>query len=227
MEMKKAETESAHISDKIADFVQKNRKALLAVIIIAAAGIAGSAVFFSVRNELQKKAIITLEEIEEKRSLLGELSDSSKSAEVEDLLQEITSFASKTFGYAAARSYFLAASIYMDRGDWEKAESAYLDSARRSGKTYLKPLALYNAAVAAEEQGNLEKALEYYNQSLDFPGNFPAASRARFNIGRIHEARQDTEAALEAYRTVIEKNSPDSNWAKLAQSRIISLEISQ
>lgn len=225
--MKKAGTESVHISDRITDFVQKNRKPLLAVMIIAAVGIVGLAVFFSVRNGLQKKAIITLEEIEEKRALLGDLSDGSKSAEAEDLLQEITEFAPKTFGYASARSYSLAASIYMDQGDWEKAEAAYLDSARKAGKTYLNPLGLYNAAVAAEEQGNLEKALDYYTQSLDFSGNFPAASRARFNMGRIYETRKDAEAALEAYRTLIEKASPDSNWAKLAQSRIIAIEMSK
>ncbi|MDR2211074.1 MAG: tetratricopeptide repeat protein [Spirochaetaceae bacterium] len=219
--------ESLPPGEAIADFMQRNRKSLLALIVILAGGIIGLVAFFAVRSGLQKDAIITLEEIEERLTLLGDLSENAKSAEVEALLQELTEFASGTFGYAAARSYSLAAAVYMERNEWEKAEQAYLDSARKAGKTYLAPLALYNAAAAAEEQGNLETALEYYTQSLDFSGNFPGASRARFNIGRIYEAQKDTEAASDAYRTLIENSSPDSNWAKLAQSRIIFLEISE
>jgi tetratricopeptide (TPR) repeat protein len=78
--------------------------------------------------------------------------------------------------------------------------------------------------VAAEEQGKLDEAIEYFNQSL-LAADFPAAPRARFNIGRLYEAKHDKEAASEAYRSLIENTPVESNWVKLAQSRIISLEI--
>jgi tetratricopeptide (TPR) repeat protein len=222
--MAKDKTEILNTGDKIALFLQKYRAAFWGVLGIMIAGVIGSVLFFTVRNVLQNKAIVTLEAFEKRKTDLGDLADASKSMEVQALLEEINAFAPKTFGYASAKAYSLAADIYAVRGEWAPAEEAWAASAGRSPGIYLAPLSLYNAAVAAEEQGNLDKAVEYYNRALAFPGIFPASQRAQFNIGRIYEAQNNKEAASEAYRNLIEKSSSDSNWAKLAQSRIIFLE---
>ena len=171
---------------------------------------------------MEKKAVAAVEALERKKNELGAIS--TKSEDVTALLNEINAFASSTFGYAAVRAYSLAADIHFSLSEWDKAEEAWVQAAGKTPKIYLTPLALFNAAVAAEEQGKLDMAIDYYNQSLEFSGIFPAAARARFNIGRIREAQRDKAGADEAYRAVIERNS-DSNWAKLAQSRIIALEM--
>jgi len=181
-------------------------------------------VFFSVRDQMQKKAIAVLEGYEKRKAELGDINEAAP-MEVEALLGELNAFAPSTFGYASAKAYSLSADIYAARSEWAQAEEAWLRSAQKGAKTYLAPFSLFNAAAAAEEQGKLEEAIDYYNRSLAFTGIFPAAPRAQFSIGRIHEAMQDKEAAKEAYRALIEKNSADSTWAKLAQSRIIALEL--
>ncbi|MDR1306599.1 MAG: tetratricopeptide repeat protein [Treponema sp.] len=223
--MAATKTETLNAGDKFALFLQKYRRVFWGILGIVIAGSIGSVLFFTVRSALQNRAIATLEAFEKRKTDLGDLTDASKSMEIQALLEEINAFAPKTFGYASAKAYSLAADIYAARGEWALAEEAWTASAKRASGIYLAPLSLYNAAVAAEEQGNPDKALEYYNEALAFSGVFPASQRAQFNIGRIHEARNNKEAASEAYRNLIEKSSPDSNWAKLAQSRIIFLEM--
>ncbi|GHV86698.1 hypothetical protein AGMMS50230_23060 [Spirochaetia bacterium] len=213
------------ISDKIALFVQKYRVFLLGFLIVLVAALIGTAVFLAIRDTLQKNAIVTLEGLEKRKIDLGDLGDSSKSLEVQALLEEFNNFAKSTFGYSSAKAHWLAADIYAARNEWAAAEAAWAASAEAGVKTYLVPLSLFNAAAAAEEQGKLDEAIDYYNRSLLFEEEFPAASRVRFNIGRIYEAKKDKTAAAEAYRSLIEKAHEGSTWAKLAQSRIIAMEL--
>jgi tetratricopeptide (TPR) repeat protein len=217
--------EELSISDKIALFIQKYRTALLVLLILCVTGILGAVAFFSIRATMQKNAIVTLETLEKRMFDLGDLSDTTKSMDILALLEELKAFAPGTFGYASAKAYSLAADIHAARNEWNTAEEFWVLSSQRAPKIYLAPLSLYNAAVAAEEQGKLDAAIEYYNQSLLVAGEFPAAPRARFNIARIYEAKNDKAAAAEAYRSLIEKVPSDSNWIKLAQSRLISLEL--
>jgi len=211
--------------EQITLFIKKHRVTLFVLMGLICAGVIFSAGFFTIRDNMQKKAIVVVEGFEKRKTDMGDIKDAPETPELDTLLEEINAFAPSTFGYAAAKSYSLAADIYAERGKWDMAEEAWALSARKGAKTHLAPVSLFNAAVAAEEQGKPEKALDYYNQSLAFNGVFAGASRARFNIGRIHEERKDKEAAKEAYRTLIEKSSADSSWAKLAQSRIIALEL--
>jgi tetratricopeptide (TPR) repeat protein len=223
MENEKTGVDSSE--EQITLFIQKYRIVLFVFLGLICVGIIFSAGFFSIRDSMQKKAIVVVEGFEKRKADMGDIKDAPETPELDALLEEIVAFAPSTFGYAAAKSYFLAADIYASRGKWDLAEEAWALSAKKGAKTHLAPVSLFNAATAAEEQGNPEKALDYYNQSLVFNGIFAGASRARFNIGRIHEKRQDKEAAKEAYRALIEKSSADSSWAKLAQSRIIALEL--
>jgi len=211
------------VSDQIAGFMQKHRKPLLILLVLIAAGVAGSSAFFLIRGVLEKKAIAAVEEFERRKSEIESSGEAAKSEKETALLEEINAFAPSTFGYAAARSYSLAADIYYSRSEWGKAEEAWVAAARKAPKIYLAPVSLFNAAAAAEEQGKLEESIDYYRRSLTFAGIYPAAARTRFNIGRICETRNDKTGAVESYRELIEKN-PDSNWAKLAQSRLIFLE---
>ena len=221
--MAKDKTEPTATGDKIAFFLQRHRKAFLALVIIIASGIVFSVAYFSIRDVLEKKAIAKVEVFERRINEKGILYGAADSEEAETLLEEINKFAPSTFGYAAARAYSLAADIYFTRSDWAKAEEAWVLAARKAPRIYLAPASLFNAAVAAEEQGKLDAALDYFRQSLGFSVVYPAAPRARFNIGRLHEQRKEKTEAREAYLELIEK-SPDSPWANLAHNRLIVLE---
>ena len=221
--MEKDKIERISTQDKIAGFLQRNRKILLALIILTVGGIISSVAYFSIKGVLEKKAIAKVEVLERRKNELGTVNDASNSADIETLRSEINKLASSSFGYAASRAYSLEADIYFSRSEWDKAEETWILAAKKAPKIYLASVALFNAAVAAEEQGKREAAIDYFNQSLAFPGVYPAASRARFNIGRINEEQGNKEKAKEAYRELIEK-SPDSPWANLAQNRLIILD---
>ncbi|MDR2766962.1 MAG: tetratricopeptide repeat protein [Treponema sp.] len=219
----KETTEELAAADKIALFIAKYRVIILAVLAFTAAGVIGAAAFFTVRNELQKRAIVKLTALEKRLGDIGDPADETKTTEVQALAEEFNSLAGASFGYAAAKAYSLAAGIYAERKEWAKAEEAWKSSAEKGEAIYIAPISLYNAAAAAEEQGKLDAALDYFGRCLAFTGNNPAAPRARFNMGRIYETEGRTAEALEAYRALVENESPDSSWVKLAHSRIISL----
>jgi tetratricopeptide (TPR) repeat protein len=215
----KEKYEETGAEDIVAGFIRNNRKALAAVLILAAAAVIGFIAFYAVKDTLGKKAIARVEEYARRAGELAAADD----ADAEPLLEELNAFAQKNFGYAAAKAYSLAAGIYADRKEWDAAEEAWLAARKKAPKIFLAPFSLYNAAVAAEEQGKLDEAAGHYARCVEYQGINPAAIRSQFAIGRIREQQNDREGALEAYRKVVQNWPSDSNWTNLAQSRIISL----
>lgn len=216
--------ETRSFSDALANFIQSNRKALLFSMIAAVVLVIGFIAGFTIRDALRIKAITAVEDFARRYDILVmDINESAKAADVEALLEELNAFGAKHSSYAGARAYSLSASIYAERKDWGEAEKAWTLSAKAAGKSYLAPVALFNAAVAAEEQGNPEEAISLYTESAAHSSNFPGAARAQFAIGRLEEAQGDTQAALEAYRRIPEKWKNETTWINLAQDRIIVL----
>jgi tetratricopeptide (TPR) repeat protein len=114
-------------------------------------------------------------------------------------------------------------SIHSDKKDWPETEAAWAAAAKAAKKTYLVPLALFNAGAAAEEQGKTEEAIGYYTSALN--ADFSDAPRAQFAIGRLQESQGDNTAAIESYRAVVSGWPYDQVWPSLAHSRIIALEL--
>jgi tetratricopeptide (TPR) repeat protein len=216
--------ETGKITESLAYFIQKNRRAIFtgagAIILI----VAGFVVVLTVQERLRTRALSALEVFNDRyEALRFDINEASKAEEVDALLEELSAFAGKTAAFPGARSYALIASIHMDRKNWAEAERNWILAAERGKKTYLAAAASFNAAVAAEEQGNIEEAITHYGKSLALADDFPQAPRAQFSIGRLREEQQNKEAALEAYRTLTEKWSSATVWVNLATSRIIAL----
>jgi tetratricopeptide (TPR) repeat protein len=220
--------EKRGFGDALADFIQNNRRELLismtAILVVVVGFVAG----YAIRAAASEKAINAVEEFARRYEVLViDLNEPEKAEDARALLEELDAFAKKNSRYAGARAYSLAASIYAEQKNWALAESAWRNSAQKAGNSYLQPVSLFNAAVAAEEQGNLDQAIELYAESAAHASDFPAAARAQFAIGRLREAQGDTEAALSAYQLIPEKWSDESTWINLAQSRIIVLSNSE
>lgn len=215
----KEKYEETGAEDIIAGFIRNNRKVLAAVLALAAAAVIVFIASYAVKDALGKRAIARVEEYARRAGELAAADD----ADADPLLEELNAFARKNFGYAAARAYSLAAGIYADREEWAAAEQAWLAAGKKAPEIFLAPFTLYNAAVAAEEQGKLDEAAEYHALCAGYQGINPAAVRSQFSIGRIRERQNDREGALEAYRKVVQNWPSDSNWTNLAQSRIIAL----
>jgi tetratricopeptide (TPR) repeat protein len=189
---------------------------------VIAVGLAGFIAVTAIRSSLQTKALTQVEELNRRyETLRFDIKEESKATDVQALLDDLSSFAQKQSGYAAARAYTLSANIYMDQARWDEAFTAWDKAASASAETYLQPVAFYNGAVAAEEQGNTAQAIELYTKAAS-AADFPAASRSQFAIGRLQEAN-GKDAALEAYKSLLSKWPDDQVWGNLAQSRIIAL----
>ncbi|GHT56475.1 hypothetical protein FACS1894109_05530 [Spirochaetia bacterium] len=212
--------------ESINNFIQKNRKGILVcfgVIVVLLAGFIGG---LAIRDAVRNKAISRAEDFNTRyEELRWDISEGTKVEETTALLAELTVFAEKNSGYAGGRAWAIIAGIRGDKKEWAEAELAWSSAAKAASKTYLAPVALFNAAAAAEEQGNTEDAIRLYTECLVRADIFPAAARAQFSIGRLRESQSDSAAALEAYRTLVSKWPNDSIWTNLAQNRIIALQL--
>jgi len=224
--------EAVTVIEAVNDFVQKNRKILFIALIAIIAALATFITVVTVRENLQEKALSQVDEFSRRYEAVriesySDYTDDpylvSRMGEIAVLLTNIESFAARNSGFAAARAYGLAAGIHWDQGNFDEAERAWLDAAKAAGKAYLAPVSLYNAAVAAEERGDIEAAIAHYSSALEHGRVFPSAVRAQFSIGRLEESRNRKDAALEAYRNVLNNWPNDPLWPNLAQSRILAL----
>lgn len=220
-------TDNLTVTDKLNNFIQKNRKKLFIGLASAIAILAVLIIGISVRDKLQENALSQADgfnkRYEELKAFINsdDIDAIQKQADIAILLVDLESFAGKKSGYPAAWAYSISADIFGDQKKWDDAEKSYINAAKAAGKSYLAPVSFFNAAVAAEEQGNIDTAIEYYNKALDFGNAFAAAARAQFAIGRLEESRDNKTAALIAYNTLLAKWPGDPVWTNLAQSRII------
>jgi tetratricopeptide (TPR) repeat protein len=220
------QNENINIGDKVNEFIQRNRKVIFTTVGLLVFLFIGLIVFLSLQDISRKKAISEVEELnrryEDLRFLVG---DDYYTADFEALLADLNAFANNKGGFSGSRAWSIIALIHSGREEWPQAENAWLNAARAGTRTYLGPLSLFNAAVAAEEQGKLHEAIELLERCLAHPFEFPAAARAQFAIGRLYEELNDYPAAIEAYRAVLINWQDIPVWQHLARSKIIAIEV--
>ena len=221
--------EELGINERITEFIQKNRRVFLIGFITVVVVLVGFIVFNTVRGNIQAKALTQVDTFERKyeelKTYIGsdEVEAVFRQVEIMLLLSELEIFTNKTSGFAAARAHCIKADIYSGQKNWASAEEAWAKAAQAAGNSYLAPFSVYNAAVAAEEQGNVEAAIDYYTKALNYGDSFPSAVRAQFSLGRLEESRNNNDAAIDAYRQLLSKWPNDPVWPNLAQSRILVL----
>ncbi|MDR2718424.1 MAG: tetratricopeptide repeat protein [Treponema sp.] len=222
--------DASSIGDGINEFIQKHRKPLfvsagviLLILILCIAAL-------SVMDILRAGAISAVEEFGSRyEALRPSITEEYSANDAAQLLAEIEAFTQKkstlAAGYAGGKAWSIIGSIHSDKKDWAASETAWAAAARAGKKTYLAPLAFFNAGAAAEEQGKTQEAIEYYTSSLASSADFSGAPRAQFAIGRLRETLHEDAAAIDAYRAVISGWPHDRVWTSLAHSRIIALEV--
>jgi tetratricopeptide (TPR) repeat protein len=217
------------LSELLVDFIQKNRKSLIVVLICAVAVLAVVSGIVAYVDYSSKKAISVVEELSAEYGELAAVADeAARDAKTAELTEKALAASTDGMGsYAKSRAFALLGTIYADKGNWAESEKAWLSSFDTAPKSYLAPVALYNAAVAAEERGDGEKAIELYAKCADgYKETFPMASRAYFAIGRLSEAKKDFDAAKKAYKTIVD-TWPSDGWSKLANSRMIAISAAE
>ena len=224
-EIKKTNDELT-FNQKVYEFVQKNRRTLFISLIAIVVILVGLIIIVTVRERMQANALSRVDEFNRRYEDLREHingGDLVQMAEVAILVAELADFQSRASGFPAARAFSISANIFSDQENWIGAEDAWANAARTAGGNYLAPIALFNAAVAAEEQGNVQAAIDYYASAIGFGDVFHSAARAQFAIGRLEEGRNNRDAAVGAYRNLLARWPGDPVWANLAQNRLIAL----
>ena len=217
------------INTRLSGFIQNNRKAFLIGLIAVVVIIIGFVIVNTVRGKILSNALSQVDTFERRYNEIkphigsNEPESLLKLVELAILSEELNTFAQKTTGFAAARIYGINANIFADQKRWAEAEEAWSKAAQAAAKSYLAPFSIFNAAVAAEEQGNIDSAISYYTRALNYGDLFPSAARAQFSVGRLEESRNNKDAALEAYRNLLSKWPNDPVWPNLAQNRILIL----
>jgi len=210
----------------LSDFIGKHKM----VFIVAAGAVVAVLLFvgiFSIAsNSIANSSARAMEQAREKITSYSEESDATKKADLEKaLVADLDAVAKKwPRSFAAQEALYSEASLYASKKDWVNSEKSALAAATKLPKTYLAPLALEVAAVAAEEQAKPDVALETYGKIIvQYKEDSPNLPHAYFSIARLKEGKSDWKGALESYDKLV-SSFPDSDWAKLAKDRQIFLQ---
>ncbi|MCL2271595.1 MAG: tetratricopeptide repeat protein [Treponema sp.] len=220
------ENKDLTVGEKIILFVQKNKKGIListgAFVFLLAALI----IFLSLQDVFHNRAIAEADDLNRRYDdMRYQITEDFKSSELDTLLSDLEKFGTRKSGYPGSKAWSIIAQIHSARKDWSKSKEAWLNAAQKGNNTYLGPISLFNAAAAAEEQGNIEQAIELLQKCISHQFEFPAAARAQFSIGRLYEKQSNYTAAVEAYRFVLIDWQDIPIWQHLARSRITVIEM--
>ena len=232
--------ENKDLAQKINDFLVQYRKIVLGIVICILVAVAGVIVWFVTAENSKKTSVTNVEKIiyeleDFKREDRAKNSSSEDDAEdnektvseavkeAEDkAIEDLKAIGSKySSSYAGFRANTTIAEIYFQRKMYEDALKFYELAAKAVKNSYAEGVASFNAAACADELGEKEKALAYYERASKVE-NFPLIPRALFNTGRLYEALSKKDEAILSYNKLLEKY-PQNEWALLAKSRIIVL----
>ena len=218
-----SEKQQPAISQGITEFIQRNRKPIFVSVIAIVVVLIGSVIALVAADFARGRAIAAVEDLGVRYEALRGFTDDGN-GELADLIADLRAFAPRHSRYAGGRAWSMLGSIYVGKGEWAQAEAAWLSAAAATSRSHIAPIAFFNAAAAAEEQGEMERAIQHYERSISAPAGFFAAPRAQFSIGRLQEALGNESAAIQAYRDLIFGWPHETTWTNLAHSRIIALE---
>ncbi|MGB4572159.1 MAG: hypothetical protein WBH97_04965 [Rectinemataceae bacterium] len=225
---KAAKVEEKTFVQKLSEYVRKHRKILIAISAVIVAAVLAIGIYSVVSNSRAEKAAEAMETARTNITAWSGEADEAKKTELKTaLVAELETLAKKwPRTFSAQEALFAKAGISLQDKDYEGAESGYLAAADRLPKTYLAPIALEAAAIAAEERGAADKAVEYYGRIVaNYKELAPNTAHAYFSLGRLAEGRAEWSVALENYEK-LSADHPDSDWTKLAKDRIIFIKAS-
>jgi tetratricopeptide (TPR) repeat protein len=210
----------------VAEFLKKNRIALLALFGLVAAAVIGVAVWTSIRSAAVKASSARIEKLDEDFLAFKGEQDLAKKAQLEKTLVASADEMFKKWPrlLAGQRAAGIKARVLEEKKDWAGAEKEWLASANSLPTSYFAPIALQRAAASAEERDAPEKAAEYYLRVVDkYASKTVGIPHAYFALGRLAEQAQDFAGAAVYYEKIVSV-FPDDDWTKLAKDRILSMK---
>lgn len=228
MAKKEETTGAAKLESRFNTFLLTHKKLLLLIAVAIVVIVVGLWITLTVIDSRAESLQLAVDEAQKTYESWVFLED-KESSEAVSLLQELTSDLNELAdrggkSYPALKSQYLLGLIAYEQESYEQALEEFLTVAQQGRGTYLGSLAQYNAGVASEQLGDTQKALEYYQSVYDEYGDEAAESaRALFSVARLHEEAGNTDLAQAVLQQLADE-FPASEYAKLAQSRLVILQ---
>jgi len=222
---------SSSPAEKIGAFLSGHRIPLIVLAVIIFVGIFASIGISQYLNVRVERSAVAAEEIQElwddwsaSRAAGDDTDDDTGDAD-DTALREAIAAAREQFSghYAEFRGLYILGQLEWELGNFEAAGEAFLELADTYDDTYIAPVALANAAAAAEETGDIDRARELFGRVTRLEGvaNLER-SHALFNLGRLAEVQEEYGLAVDYYNQLLDEHG-DSNWTNLGRNRIIWL----
>jgi len=161
-------------SERLNDFMHKNRKVFLAIGIGVLALVILLGLFSVISSNVKQKSTLALEQLEAEYLSWSETEEPDKAAKVATIVDNADGIIGK-FGkqYAAARAMMIKAEILHASKDLAGAQESYFELAVSFPKLHTAPVALANAAAVAEDLGDTDASLEYLLQAEEMYPGYP------------------------------------------------------
>ena len=209
--------------EKLSQWLEKNKIAAFVTIIAIVLVMAAIFIFDYVQDKRQINSSMLAENIQEKYKDWLQLEENER--EDEELNMLISQALEEYPGdFVAQRAIYTQGLMAIEKKEWKKAATAFVELSDKWPKSYLAPTSLSNLAAVKEEMGEIEEALEILAKLVDeYSSISPDAPEATFNLGRLSELNGDKIKAIDYYEE-LDSKFPFSRWNSLAKSRIMILK---
>lgn len=195
--------------DKFLKYVVDHKNPLIFTgILIAIVLVALFIISFSVSSN-RDKGLIKVAALEERVNQVE-----AKNAEFDSLIADLNALV-KSDSYSSCKAAYLIGKAYFEVGEYANAYDNFMKAYELNKEIYLAPLALSNAAAAAENNGDADKAIDCFTLALDYEESGVKA-RALFNLGRIYLEKGNKELSKTYFELVVNENGY-SEYAALAE----------
>lgn len=209
-------------------FLGANKKILIIVGTVVVVALLGLWIGLNIADSNAEKLQVAVDELQVSYTEWAAMDDKTSAEALsakDDLVAGLSELASKSgTSYPIVKAEYLLGLVLYTEEDYTQALSRFASAAQKGEGTYLGSLSLFNAGVASEQLGDTAKALEYYQSVYDKYGSeAPEAPKALFSVARLHEANNSIALAKAVFQQLADEY-PSSEYAKLAQSRLVVLQ---
>jgi tetratricopeptide (TPR) repeat protein len=219
--------EKKSFSDKLAEFIEIHKKTLIIVVIVVVVAVAAVGIGTYVVSSNFEKAVAEVELAQEQYAELSSLEQDSReyTAQLAEVRQKLTDIRdSNKDNYPHMKATYLLGLLTAGEGEYTQAAELFGEVASKYADTHLGAPAVMSQAAALEMAGEFDQAIGRYQYLIDnFSDVSPDVSHAYFSIARLYEMTDRTELAVTVYQQ-LEAEFPESEWTKLARTRLIQIQ---
>lgn len=220
--------EKKTFAEKLSIFFNSYKKQLIIASIAIIVIIIAVSAYVIIGNMQTQKYLEKVEDVQQQYSEYVSAEEADKVELYDSISDDLDTILNKNKNnYPALRAAYLYGQLEYREENYEEAIKHFTYVYENFSDLYLAPSAKMNAAVVYEKIDDLDSAIEELEGIYEsYKDTYQDAGRALFNVGRLYESKGSVNDAIDAYEQLI-TDSPDSEWSKLANTRIISIEIEE